>query len=127
MSRRMYPQIGFKERFRFAFDKTGMTLAGFARRLGVERKTIQAYYNGISEPPVSVLNEISSMTGVSVDWMINGGRVNVEMPERNICQQIEDVCGIICDDMCKYKDTCDENCECDYIREHGDCPLFRLY
>lgn len=42
---------------------------------------------------------------------------------RSVRQIIEQLCEEICDKHCKYKDTCDENCECDYIRENGRCFL----
>ena len=40
---------------------------------------------------------------------------------------IEAVCEDICDNFCKYRDTCDDNCECQYIRENNMCPLDKLY
>lgn len=39
---------------------------------------------------------------------------------------IEETVETICDELCKYRDTADENNECDYMREHGACPLDRL-
>lgn len=36
---------------------------------------------------------------------------------------LEELAGNICDNFCKYRDTCDENAECDYIRQGNDCPL----
>lgn len=32
----------------------------------------------------------------------------------------------ICDNYCKYRETADEECLCDVIREGGTCPLDRL-
>lgn len=29
----------------------------------------------------------------------------------------------ICDNYCKYRETADEDCICDAIREKGNCPL----
>lgn len=40
---------------------------------------------------------------------------------------IEETCETICDNFCKYRDTCDENCECDWIRQGNKCPLDNLY
>jgi hypothetical protein len=32
--------------------------------------------------------------------------------------------GKICDELCRYRDTADASCICDYMREHdGICPL----
>ena len=33
---------------------------------------------------------------------------------------------VVCSDLCKYRETADEHGDCDYIREHGECPLERL-
>lgn len=32
----------------------------------------------------------------------------------------------ICDNYCKYRDTSDEDCHCDKIRDGESCPLDRL-
>lgn len=45
----------------------------------------------------------------------------------SVTKIIQDVCEKICDDFCKYKDTCDDNCECEYIRNGNTCSLDRLY
>ena len=49
------------------------------------------------------------------------------MKEKNATQIIEEVSENICDNFCKYRDTCDENCECEWIRNGNECPLDRLY
>lgn len=36
---------------------------------------------------------------------------------------IQSLCEDICDNYCKYRDTCDENCYCDITREGKPCPL----
>lgn len=49
------------------------------------------------------------------------------IPEiRSITKQIEEITENICDNFCKYRDTCDENCECEWIRDSHDCPLDKL-
>lgn len=32
----------------------------------------------------------------------------------------------ICDNYCKFRETADEDCLCDVIRNGGSCPLDRL-
>lgn len=49
------------------------------------------------------------------------------MAEKNVTQEIETVCELVCDKLCKYRETVDEEGECDYIREYGACPLSSLY
>lgn len=46
----------------------------------------------------------------------------------NAVKEIEDVCEIVCMELCKYQATTDEEFICDYMREHdGKCPLDRLH
>jgi len=39
---------------------------------------------------------------------------------------IEEIRENICDNFCEYRDTCDDNCECEWIRQGNDCPLDAL-
>lgn len=58
-----------------------------------------------------------------------------DMEGRNIGEAIKsatkvilEVCETVCDNLCKYSETADEDSVCDYMREHeGHCPLDRLY
>lgn len=47
--------------------------------------------------------------------------------EINVTRIIEEVCNTICDKLCKYSGTGDDDCICDYIKEHDECPLDRLH
>lgn len=40
---------------------------------------------------------------------------------------IESVCEEVCDKLCKFRGTCDDDMVCNYIRENEQCPLDRLY
>lgn len=44
----------------------------------------------------------------------------------SITQQIAEVAEDICDNFCKWRDTCDDNCECEWIRSGNDCPLDKI-
>ena len=44
----------------------------------------------------------------------------------NVTKIIEEVREDICDNYCKYRDTRDENAECEIIRAGKQCPLDRL-
>lgn len=47
--------------------------------------------------------------------------------EKPVSQIIEEVRETVCDHLCKYSDTADEDGVCDYMRAHdGNCPLDRL-
>ena len=39
---------------------------------------------------------------------------------------IQEVAEDICNNFCKYTETIDDNCECEYMRKNGYCPLERL-
>ena len=45
---------------------------------------------------------------------------------KSITQIIEEVCQDICDNYCIYRSTCDENAECEPMRNGQKCPLDRL-
>jgi len=45
---------------------------------------------------------------------------------KSIRQILQEVSDDICDNYCKYRDTGDENCLCELIRNGGECPLDRL-
>lgn len=41
---------------------------------------------------------------------------------------LESTCETICDNFCKYRDTGDDECICDYVRDgQHTCPLDFLY
>ena len=44
----------------------------------------------------------------------------MDKPIRKI---LEETAEDICENYCKYRDTTDENCECDVTRDGGTCPL----
>lgn len=46
--------------------------------------------------------------------------------EQNATEIIESVCEDICENYCKYRVTCDDNAECEPIRNGQKCPLDRL-
>lgn len=43
-----------------------------------------------------------------------------------ITKMIEEVAGDICDNYCKYRDTSDDECVCQPLREGKNCPLDKL-
>lgn len=53
-----------------------------------------------------------------------------KMESRKVIESVKEilsgVCEDICDNYCKYRETADEDCLCDVIREGGSCPLDRL-
>lgn len=51
---------------------------------------------------------------------------NQEKRGKTVTKIMEEVCEDICDNYCKYRDTADEDCICDGMREGRTCPLDRL-
>ena len=49
------------------------------------------------------------------------------MSEKNIRVMLEELAEDICDNYCKYQETCDDNAECDIVRGGGSCPLDILF
>lgn len=49
-----------------------------------------------------------------------------EKARKSVRDILEEVCEDICDNYCKYRDTADEECLCDAIREGIGCPLEKL-
>ena len=45
------------------------------------------------------------------------------MGEKNVNQILLALTESICDEFCKYRDTCDDSCECEWIRQGNKCPL----
>lgn len=43
--------------------------------------------------------------------------------EKNIVEILTDLAADICDNYCKYRDTCDDDYKCEAMREGLPCPL----
>lgn len=46
--------------------------------------------------------------------------------QKQVYEIIEEVTVAVCDNLCKYRETADEDLICDYMRENGSCPLDKL-
>lgn len=67
-----YPPTGFPERLNQAIYDRGLTKAGVAREIGVDRKSIILYTYGESTPDVTVLRRLCTVLNVSADYLIFG-------------------------------------------------------
>lgn len=45
---------------------------------------------------------------------------------QSIREVLQEVSEEVCDNLCKYRETSDEDLICDYIRENGRRPLDRI-
>lgn len=50
----------------------------------------------------------------------------MELLQDLIKKELEKVCANVCDNLCKYRESADDDLVCDYRREHGTCPLDKL-
>ncbi len=48
------------------------------------------------------------------------------MENKSITEQLASLAEDICDNYCKYRETCDDNAECEVIRSGRKCPLDQL-
>ena len=58
----------FVERFRFLFDKSGISQEQFSKEIGVSRQTVNYYYNGRMMPTRPILEEICKYFNVQNDY-----------------------------------------------------------
>ena len=48
------------------------------------------------------------------------------MNNQSITSMLYQIVEDICDNYCKYRETCDEDALCDITRSGGECPLDKL-
>ena len=48
------------------------------------------------------------------------------MDNQSIASMLEHIAADICDNFCKYRETCDDDALCDIIRNGEQCPLDKL-
>ena len=64
------PSIG--QRIQFALDRADVRQKDLADKLGVNPATVSGYISGKIEPSVKVIQMVSKMTGVTLEWLITG-------------------------------------------------------
>lgn len=57
---------------------------------------------------------------------MEGKSNKTETLQKSVQKIIQEVSEDICDNYCKYRDTADQDCLCDVIRDGNPCPLDRL-
>lgn len=61
-------------------EKAKLSQLALAKKLGIPRTTYTGYESGAREPDVSMLNKISNLFEVSVDWITTGRDFPYETP-----------------------------------------------
>lgn len=58
--------------------EAGLTQEQAGERLGVSNKSISRWENGVTMPDISLLPQLSQLYGVSINELLNGGRIAAE-------------------------------------------------
>lgn len=66
----------FSENLRMLRDKSGMSQAELAEKLGVTRALIAQYETGAKSPNVILANRIAKLLGVTLNDMVRKGKEN---------------------------------------------------
>ena len=82
MRTKIYPDPGIADRLNDVITAQGSD-SHWARNLGVDRKTVWAYRNGVSDMPLSFLKKVCGATGVRADWILWGGEQKYHGGEQN--------------------------------------------
>ena len=68
------------ERLKIARQAAGLSQYSVAQRINVNREVISRWENGHVWPTAEHLRDVSSLYGVSVDWLLRGDRRIAETP-----------------------------------------------
>lgn len=65
-----YSPPQFQRRLKRLLAEQNINAIQLADRIGVERKTIYAWYNGTTAPDIYRFNKLCNIFGVSADWLL---------------------------------------------------------
>lgn len=71
----------FGDRVAAAREKSGMTQAVLAKRLGVRVSTMRDWEDDLSEPRANRLSHLAGLLNVSMMWLINGEGTGIIGPD----------------------------------------------
>lgn len=72
--KKRYPISGFPERLTESIKSGGLNKGKLAEKLCVDRKTVYAWCDGYTEPPISILGKICKTLDVSADYLLFGAK-----------------------------------------------------
>lgn len=70
----------FGDRLAAAREIAGLDRSGFAKRLGVKKRTVADWEDDLSEPRSNRLQMMAGLLNVSVGWLLSGEGDGVEAP-----------------------------------------------
>ena len=111
----------------------GLTQSELAKKLNVTIRTIQNYESGNREPSIFTLNKIATALGATVNDLIKNNTIDItnmnddeKLSSKTIPKLFEEMCDIMCNELCKYADTVDSEAMCEPGRT-GGCPLRKYF
>ncbi len=76
MKTKHYPNWEFTERLSEELARKKMSKKALAGRIGVERKTVYGWCNGVSSPDIVMFGKICKILHVSSDYMLYGEKAS---------------------------------------------------
>lgn len=74
----------FGDRLAGAREALGLSQLDLARKLGVKRRTVEAWENDLTEPRANRLQLLSGVLNVSLMWMLNGEGEGLSAPDSDV-------------------------------------------
>lgn len=103
------------------------------RRVGISGQMVSKIENNLSQPSIETLNKIATALGVTVNDLIKNDTIDItnmnndeKLSSKTIPELFEEMCDIMCNELCRYADTVDEEGICKAGR-NGGCPLSKFF
>ena len=103
-----------------------------AKKSNLYRNSIYNYENNKRQPSIENLNKIATALGVTVNDLIKNDTIDItnmndeKLSSKTIPELFEEMCDIMCNELCKYADTVDSEAMCEPGRT-GGCPLRKFF
>ena len=105
-----------------------------AKKSNLYRNSIYNYENNKRQPSIENLNKIATALGVTVNDLIKNDTIDItnmndddeKLSSKTIPGLFEEMCDIMCNELCKYADTVDSEAMCEAGR-NGGCPLSKFF
>ena len=105
-----------------------------AKKSNLYRNSIYNYENNKRQPSIEALNKIAAALGVTVNDLIKNDTIDItnmndddeKLSSKTIPGLFEEMCDIMCNELCKYADTVDSEAMCEPGRT-GGCPLSKFF
>lgn len=110
-----------------------LTLKQLGELVGLSEQAIGQYERGDRNPSIDILNKIATAIGVTVNDLIKDDTIDItnmnddeKLSSKTIPGLFEEMRDIMCNELCKYADTVDEEGMCEQGRT-GGCPLRKYF